>query len=190
MSVEELRPAELQETPATGGHESRGSGPRTGIKGRRREERRRQGGRPSARAEAKEPRSLAYDQARDTWLAGGREAVQAGKLGVICPRKRRTSATSPGSTRPRFERLRPQLLEFGGVWIDEGFDAKTPTLTVKVQSDAYFSCSNGTTVKDVFTLGNHLVWVTPSGTALIIDAGTGKETLGKEEIEALFVAKK
>jgi Ca-activated chloride channel family protein len=45
-------------------------------------------------------------------------------------------------------------------------------------------------VKDVFLLGNHLVWLTPSGTALVIDAGDGKDKLGDEEIDRLFVAKK
>ena len=45
-------------------------------------------------------------------------------------------------------------------------------------------------IKDVLPLGNHLVWVTPNGTALIIDAGAGKETLSDADIDALFVAKK
>ena len=82
-------------------------------------------------------------------------------------------------------------LEIGGVWIDEGFDAKMPTLTIKAQSDAYFKLlERQPKIKDVLTLGNHLVWVAPNGTALIIDAGDGKETLSDAEIDALFVAKK
>ena len=32
--------------------------------------------------------------------------------------------------------------------------------------------------------------MTPNGTALVIDAGTGKEKLSDDEIDALFVAKK
>ena len=61
-----------------------------------------------------------------------------------------------------------------------------PTLTVKAQSDAYFKLlERQPKIKDVLMLGNHLVWVAPNGTALIIDAGTGKETLSDDEIDAL-----
>ena len=64
-------------------------------------------------------------------------------------------------------------------------------MTVKAQSDAYFKLlERQPKIKDVLPLGNHLVWVTPNGTALIIDAGTGKETLTDAEIDALFVARK
>ena len=45
-------------------------------------------------------------------------------------------------------------------------------------------------VKDVFKLGNHLVWVTPNGSALVIDTNDGKEQLSDAEIDQLFVAKK
>ena len=45
-------------------------------------------------------------------------------------------------------------------------------------------------MKDVFRLGNHVVWVAPSGTALIVDVNDGKEKLGDGEIDALFVAAK
>jgi Ca-activated chloride channel family protein len=42
----------------------------------------------------------------------------------------------------------------------------------------------------VFRLGNHLVWVTPSGVALIIDANDGKDKMSDADINKLFVAKK
>jgi len=45
-------------------------------------------------------------------------------------------------------------------------------------------------LKDVFRLGNHLVWVAPSGTALVIDTNDGKSELTDKEIDALFTAKK
>ena len=81
-------------------------------------------------------------------------------------------------------------LEIGGVWIDEGFDPKMPTVTIKAQSDAYFALlAKHPEVKEVFKLGNHLVWVTPSGTALVIDTKDGQDKLTDAEIEALFVAK-
>ena len=43
---------------------------------------------------------------------------------------------------------------------------------------------------EVFQLGNRVVWVTPSGAALVIDVGHGKDKLDDKEIEALFVARK
>ena len=80
--------------------------------------------------------------------------------------------------------------EIGGVWIDEGFTENTPVVAVKAQSDAYFRIlERHAQVKDVFQLGNHLVWLTPSGTALVIDTSDGKDKLGDEEIDKLFVAK-
>jgi Ca-activated chloride channel family protein len=81
-------------------------------------------------------------------------------------------------------------LEVGGVWIDDGYEAKTPTLTVKAMSDAYFKIlERHPEVKDVFRLGNYVVWVTPSGTALVIDANSGKDKLNDQEIDKLFVKK-
>ena len=62
-----------------------------------------------------------------------------------------------------------KCLDVGGVWIDEGFDPQMPTLVVKAQSDAYFRIlERNPKLKDVYQLGNHLVWVTPNGTALVI----------------------
>ncbi len=82
-------------------------------------------------------------------------------------------------------------VEVGGVWIDEKFDAKTPTLVVKAQSDAYFRILElQPQMKDVYRLGNHLVWLAPNGTALVIDTSEGKEKIDDTEINKLFVAKK
>src|SRR5262249_47450381 len=78
-------------------------------------------------------------------------------------------------------------IELGGVWIDEGFTAKTKTLTVKAQSEAYFRILElQPQVKDVYRLGNHLLWMTPSGTALVVDTRDGKEKLDDDDINALF----
>ena len=67
-------------------------------------------------------------------------------------------------------------LEVGGVWIDDGFNPKMTTVTVKAMSEAYFRIlEKHPQVREVFQLGNHLVWVTPSGTALIIDQNDGQE---------------
>jgi Ca-activated chloride channel homolog len=79
------------------------------------------------------------------------------------------------------------LVEIGGLWVDEGFDAKTPVLVVKAMSDAYFRIlERQPQAMEVFQLGNHLVWGTPSGTALATDANDGKEQLTDAEIDKLF----
>ncbi len=81
-------------------------------------------------------------------------------------------------------------VEVNGAWVDTGYDAKMPTLKVKAMSAAWFRIlARHPEMKDVLRLGNRLVWVTPSGTALVIDAD-GKEALGDEEIDKLFIAKK
>ena len=64
------------------------------------------------------------------------------------------------------------------------------TLVVKAQSDAYFRIlEKHPEVKDVYRLGNQVVWVAPSGTALVIDSADGKDKLDDAEIDALFVKK-
>jgi Ca-activated chloride channel family protein len=45
-------------------------------------------------------------------------------------------------------------------------------------------------VRDVFRLGNYVVWVTPSNKALIIDQNAGVEELPDADIDRLFVAAK
>jgi Ca-activated chloride channel family protein len=79
-------------------------------------------------------------------------------------------------------------LDVGGVWIDDGFDAKMTTVTVKAMSKAYFRLlERQPHVREVLQLGNYLVWVTPSRTALAIDANHGVEELPDADIDRLFV---
>jgi Ca-activated chloride channel family protein len=74
-----------------------------------------------------------------------------------------------------------------GVWVDEGFTAKTKTVKIKAQSDAYFRLlEKQQQLSEVFQLGNRVVWITPSGTALVIDPTEGQERLSDAEIEELF----
>jgi Ca-activated chloride channel family protein len=134
----------------------------------------------------------ALEKARE--LAGKRDlrGVQEGELGVNLSvynqRLRRVTCLQNSALRYANGR---QCLELGGVWIDRGFDAKTKAVTVKAQSDAYFRIlARHPKMKDVFRMGNFLVWVTPSGKALVIDANNGKEKLSDKEIDALFVARK
>jgi Ca-activated chloride channel family protein len=134
----------------------------------------------------------AYDRAREALGRKDAGAVQAGKLGVDLSVQtynlRNQSRLEPTALRQVYGR---NCLEIGGVWIDEGFDAKMPALVVKAQSDAYFQLlQRQPRIKEVFLLGNHLVWVTPSGTALVIDMTQGKDRLTDAEIDRLFVARK
>jgi Ca-activated chloride channel family protein len=149
------------------------------------------GGDHKALSEAAEKKE-AYDLARDALKRRDAEGVQSGKLGVDL-----SCQTANLRNQCRLEQTALKnvygrnCLEIGGVWIDEGFDAKTTTLTVKAQSDAYFKLlEKQPKLKEVFLLGNHLVWMAPNGTALVIDASNGKETLTDDEVEKLFVAKK
>src|SRR5262249_22053301 len=81
----------------------------------------------------------AYDKAREALARKDTHAVQAEKLGVDL-----SVQTNNLRTQSRLEYAAQQnvagrnCLEVGGVWIDEGFDAKTPVVAVKAQSDAYF----------------------------------------------------
>ena len=118
--------------------------------------------------------------------------VQSGKLGVdlsvYSARLRGQKQLARTAVRHVWGR---NCLEIGGVWIDDGFTAKTPTLIVKAQSDAYFKLlERQPKLKEVFKLGNYLVWVAPSGTALVIDTNKGKDKLSDAEIDKLFVTKK
>jgi Ca-activated chloride channel family protein len=134
----------------------------------------------------------AFEQAREA-LAQRRQAeVQAGKLGVDLSLQMNTLRNQ---SRLEYAAQRNvagrNCTEIGGVWIDEGFTEKTAVVTVKAQSDAYFRIlERHAEVKDVFQLGNHLVWLTPSGSALVIDTSDGKDKLTDEEIDRLFVAQK
>ena len=87
--------------------------------------------------------------------------------------------------------LGQNCMEVGGVWIDNAFGAKTPAVVVRAQSDAYFRILElHPKVRKVYQLGNYVVWLTPSGTALVIDAGHGKAKLSDTAINKLFVVKK
>jgi Ca-activated chloride channel family protein len=91
------------------------------------------------------------------------------------------------ATRQAFGRT---LVDVGGAWVDDKFDAKLPVVRVKAQSDGYFRLlEKQPKLKEVFQLGNRVAWVTPSGALLVIEAGEGKDQLSDEEIAKLFAAK-
>ncbi len=156
------------------------------------EERLKEGGKDVPILAEGQRKKAAYDQAHSALVKKQQQAVQTGSLGVdlsIHSNKLRNAqrlALSPlrlvaGRT----------CLEIGGAWIDQGYDAKMPTVVVKAMSDAYFDLlTSHPELRDVFLLGNYVVWITPNNTALVIDLGEGKEKLSADEIEGLFAAKK
>jgi Ca-activated chloride channel family protein len=118
--------------------------------------------------------------------------VQSGKLGVDLSEKLSQLRTQSQVSRSALRQANGRrCLEVRGVWIDDGFRAGMKMVTVKAQSAAYFRLlERQPGLREVFRLGNHLVWMTPSGTALVIDTTYGEEQLSDEEIDPLFVASK
>jgi Ca-activated chloride channel family protein len=58
-------------------------------------------------------------------------------------------------------------------------------------SNAYFKLlEKHPEMKEVLQLGNALVWIAPSGTAIVINPKSDKEEASDEEIDKLFAAKK
>lgn len=133
-----------------------------------------------------------FDRAREALRRGERDAVQAGKLGVDLSVQMQNMRNQVRLEQTALRNVQGRnIMEVGGVWIDEGFSEKQKTLVVKAQSDAYFRMlQRKPHLKDLFLLGNHLVWVTPNNTALVIDTSEGQEKLTDGEIDALFVASK
>ncbi|MGL4553138.1 MAG: VIT domain-containing protein [Gemmataceae bacterium] len=136
-------------------------------------------------------RKESLDRARDYFALRDKEKATTGKSGVDLAvetdRLRRTSTVTRTAVRAAAGR---QMLEVGGVWVDDAFTPKTEAVVVKAMSDAYFKLlEKHPKLKEVLTLGNHLVWITPSGKALVIDTAAGKEALTDAEVAALFAAK-
>jgi Ca-activated chloride channel homolog len=157
----------------------------------------------AAQAEARDDRVLAGLQAAKQQLENQRQFqtdlkarnyanLQAGRYGVEWSQNsinlRNQNQLVPTAQRWLGTR---NALEVGGVWIDEAYDAKMATVAVKAMSPAYFRIlERHPSVKNVLQISNHLVWVTPSGAALVIDCNAGQEEMADADIDRLFVAKK
>jgi Ca-activated chloride channel homolog len=137
-------------------------------------------------------KKAAFDLAKDALSKREQFHVQTGKLGVDLAVEANNLKSQARLTLTGQRKVAGRTcLEIGGVWIDDGFDAKMATLTVKAQSPAYFRIlERQPQVRDVFRLGNYVLWVTPSRTALVIDTSEGKEELTDAEIDRLFAAGK
>jgi Ca-activated chloride channel homolog len=132
----------------------------------------------------------AYETAMKAIRGRDREAVQTGKLGVDLSVQMQNLRNQSKLDMTALKNVQGRnVMELGGVWVDEGFKADMKVVVVKAQSDAYFRIlERHEVVKDVYRLGNHLVWITPSGTALVVDCNDGKDKLEDAEIDKLFVA--
>lgn len=134
----------------------------------------------------------AYDEACRKLQDGKLRDVQIDRLGVdlSCEMNNLKNQTRVVQTAYRNIANR-NCMEIGGVWIDEGFNEKTKTVVVKAQSDAYFRLlEKRPELKELFQLGNYLVWIAPNGEALVIDAHHGQEKIDDEQITALFTPPK
>ncbi len=118
--------------------------------------------------------------------------VQEGRLGVNFALQNMTLRNQSQMERVAARNVQNRnVIEIGGVWIDEGFNAKMEAVSIKAMSPAYFRIlERHPQVRDVYRLGNYVVWVTPSGQALIIDQNAGREELPDAEIDRLFMAAK
>jgi Ca-activated chloride channel family protein len=145
------------------------------------------------RAQGALDKQKAYDDCCAALRKGDLTGVQAGRLGVDlsiqCCNLRTQSRVEQTCQRDLLGR---ECIEIGGIWVDTGYDVKkTKTVAVKALSDAYFRLlEKHPELKEVFRMGHHLVWVTPSGTALLLDTCAGKETLADDEIASLFAPPK
>jgi Ca-activated chloride channel family protein len=80
--------------------------------------------------------------------------------------------------------------EIGGAWVDEAYKPDMKIVRVRAMSDAYFKLlAKHPEMKDVFRLGNRIIWVTPNGSALVIDNEKGSAKITDKEIDALFERK-
>ena len=133
-----------------------------------------------------------YQEAAQALAQGKNDAVQTGKLGVDLSVELSKLREQKRLGLLAQRRVGEQVFQWiGGIWIDMAFKEKSPALVVKAQSEAYFRIlERHEQAKDVFRLGNRLVWMTLSGTALVIDANDGKEKLTDSEIDKLFITKK
>jgi Ca-activated chloride channel homolog len=72
------------------------------------------------------------------------------------------------------------------VWVDDRYESSAKTLKLKAFGSAYFRLlANHPELKTVFALGDRVVWVTPSGVALVIDT-EGNDEVADQLLDSLF----
>jgi Ca-activated chloride channel family protein len=79
---------------------------------------------------------------------------------------------------------------YGGLWVDERYDASAAVTTVKFGSDAFFRLAEKSpAILEALKLGEGVVFVTAEGKALVIGE-TGEEKLTDAQIDAIVATKK
>src|SRR5262249_27912959 len=112
-------------------------------------------GEGKALKDAQEKRQTYY-QAWQALQRRDREAVQKEKLGVelSCQMNNLRNQCRLEQTAQKRVANNRNCVEVGGVWIDDGYNSKVPTLIVKAMSDAYFRIlERHPEVKEDFRLG-------------------------------------
>jgi hypothetical protein len=70
--------------------------------------------------------------------------------------------------------------------MDQAFKPSTPTLRLRVLGKAYFRIlAQHPDLSPIFALGNRVTWVSPGGTALVID-NQGQDELPDATLDRLF----
>ena len=76
--------------------------------------------------------------------------------------------------------------KMGEAWVDQSFKAKMPTLRLRVLGKAYFRLlAQHPELGAIFALGSRLTWVSPSGTALVVDK-QGQDDASDAVLRGLF----
>lgn len=129
-----------------------------------------------------------YQEAQKKLAEKQNEQTQQGKLGVdLSQQLNDMKNQSQQSQRAQRVANSRNCIELNGVWIDDQYKKDTPTLKIKTMSNAYFKIlEKQPKMKEVFALSQNVVWITPNGTALVIDPNEGKDELNDEEITKLF----
>lgn len=116
-----------------------------------------------------------------------------GKAGVdVASRLRELKeAEKSGNTAAAFRKAAGnRFFLYGGLWVDDRFEAGAAVTNVKFGSDAYFALAERSApLREALKLGTNVVFTTAEGKVLVV-GDSGEETLSEAQIDALFVAKK
>jgi Ca-activated chloride channel family protein len=144
--------------------------------------------RPSDPADAAEPDRNGRDRAAGPAQGRGMTAARSGKSAVdlaqqLAALKAGDQAGPSGDVRlvggVRFQQIED-------VWVDDRFTKTTHTFRLRSLGAGYFVLLKlHPELKDVFALGRRVVWVSPSGTAIVIDT-KGQENASDDTLGRLF----
>jgi hypothetical protein len=75
-------------------------------------------------------------------------------------------------------------------WVDQGLTTSTPVLRLRVLGNAYFRLlAQHPELSPIFALGKTITWVSPSGTALVIN-DRGQDDVTDSVLDRLFARPK